>query len=130
MPETSEESGRTSSRGFVWFGAEPIECEDGHTIEMYESSAASSPHMWLALDETTAHLNTAQAFQLASRLKKWLTRWASHQKAYRLLYQDEPADNEAPLSGDLCPVCGEIIALGDMYVMDGDGKIHRECGGD
>ena len=34
----------------------------------------------------------------------------------------------AQYGGGVCPECSEIIAAGDMFVMDGDAEIHRECG--
>lgn len=77
-------------RGFHGYG-EPMRCTYGTEIEVYESSSAEGPHVWLKLrcdprvlsrqeaGEGTAHLNEAQARDLIARLETWLqeipSRW-------------------------------------------------------
>lgn len=80
-------------RGFHGYG-EPFNDSYGSVLEVYESSAASGPHVWLKIDasawdhdrahskmhEATAHLDPEQAYALIRRLEAWLaeipTRWA------------------------------------------------------
>jgi hypothetical protein len=66
-------------------------------------------------DRAAAHLNVTQARKVRDRINAWLDR------------HDKDGESHDPFGGGVCPVCGEIIALGDMYVMDGDRKIHQEC---
>lgn len=73
-------------RGFHQYG-EDQHCTYGTRIRVYESSAASGPHVWLALYESApldmacagAHLNETQARELIARLQAWLdeipSRW-------------------------------------------------------
>ena len=79
-----------SGRGFNIYGP-PSHCTYGTKIEVYESSSASGPHLWLNLTcdpdvltkqpagEGTAHLTPKQARELIARLQCWLdeipTRW-------------------------------------------------------
>ena len=80
-----------SDRGFHGYGEKPLLCTYRTTIEVYESSAASGPHVWLKLTcdprvlsqqpygEGTAHLNEEQTRELIERLQTWLdeipSRW-------------------------------------------------------
>ncbi|AVP67345.1 hypothetical protein [Prescottella equi] len=67
----------TTPRGFHRYGT-PVATTYGHTVDVYESSAASGPHVWLAVEsgETTSpghvHLNEEQARAVVARLQAWL----------------------------------------------------------
>ena len=76
---------KKSERGFARFPE--IECSYGSKIQVYESSAASGPHLWLGIDsrawanpdhdaykqqfeaQGTAHLTLDQARDLSNRLQ-------------------------------------------------------------
>jgi len=67
-------------RGFHGYGEEQV-CTYGSRIDVYESSAASGPHVWLSVEVSTpgrtsgaahAHLNEEQARVLIARLRAWL----------------------------------------------------------
>jgi hypothetical protein len=70
-------------RGLKNYG-DPLRCSYGTTIEVYDSSAAESPHVWLKLEagnrlpfdagQGVAHLSEEQARDLRDRLDLWLTR--------------------------------------------------------
>ena len=77
---------KRGDRGFHGYGR-PIKDSNGGTVNVYESSAASGPHVWLNIDasvwfhprrseskphDTSAHLNAAQARELIARLETWL----------------------------------------------------------
>jgi hypothetical protein len=77
-------------RGFHGYG-EPFKDTYGSVLEVYESSAAGGPHVWLKVNtsawdttpehaEAIAHLNPEQARALIARLQTWLheipSRWA------------------------------------------------------
>lgn len=80
-----------SDRGFHQYGEEPVRCTYGTSVEVYESSSAEGPHVWLKLlcdshvlsnqaaGEGTAHLNEAQAREVIARLQAWVdeipSRW-------------------------------------------------------
>lgn len=80
----------TTQRGFHRYG-EPVICTYGTKVEVYESSSAEGPHVWLNLEcdmenlrsqkagEGTAHLNEEQARAVIARLQTWLdeipSRW-------------------------------------------------------
>ena len=82
-------------RGFHQYGR-PVVCTYGSKVEVYESSAASGPHVWLSIDaaawhevrdhvssskpaQATAHLNAKQARAVIARLQAWVdeipSRW-------------------------------------------------------
>lgn len=79
-----------TQRGFHKYGS-AVRCTYGTTIRVYESSAASGPHVWLNLvvdpnqlkdqpsGEGTAHLNKRQARAVVARLQAWIdeipSRW-------------------------------------------------------
>ena len=81
---------QVTNRGFHEYG-QPVICTYGSEIRVYESSAASGPHVWLKVKcadvslhhqppgEGTAHLNEEQARAVIERLQAWLdeipTRW-------------------------------------------------------
>lgn len=70
-------------RGFIGYG-EPVLCTYQTKIEVYESSSAEGPHVWLALrqdsrvlreaaaGEAHAHLSADQARQVIARLQAFL----------------------------------------------------------
>ena len=74
----------TTSRGFHQYGSS-VETTYGHDVKVYESSAASGPHVWLSIDPgvptdvLAAHLNEVPARSVVARLQAWLdeipTRW-------------------------------------------------------
>jgi hypothetical protein len=81
-----------SSRGFEQYGE--IETTYGHTVRVYESSAASGPHLWLKTklvaersthalppEEATAHLDLLQAITVRALLDEFIEgvpeRWAN-----------------------------------------------------
>jgi hypothetical protein len=69
-------------RGLKNYGRSKLQCSYGTEIEVYDSSAASEPHVWLKLQagerlpfdegQGVAHLNAEQAWQLIHRLRTWL----------------------------------------------------------
>jgi hypothetical protein len=75
-------------RGFHGYG-EPFKDGYGTVLDVYESSSAEGPHVWLKVDGRawdhaagpigTAHLNEEQARALVARLQTWLheipSRW-------------------------------------------------------
>ncbi|NKR75829.1 hypothetical protein GS492_25135 [Rhodococcus hoagii] len=67
----------TTPRGFHVYGDDVVTTY-GHKVSVYESSAAESPHVWLAVEpgETAslghAHLNEEQARAVVARLQAWL----------------------------------------------------------
>ena len=70
---------RITERGFVWLGVAPIKCTYGRLVEVYESSSASGPRVWVSVENPTvvgakaaAHLNPEQARELRDRLDRWL----------------------------------------------------------
>jgi hypothetical protein len=73
----SEPEYELSQRGFKYLA--PITCTYGTEVRVYESSAAESPHLWVALKETRlegrgeahAHLSFEQARELRDQLD-WL----------------------------------------------------------
>jgi hypothetical protein len=74
-------------RGFHLYGGRPITTDYGHTITVRESSAASGPHVWLAIGErhevgiANPHLDLAQAIALREALTQFIdsvpTRWVN-----------------------------------------------------
>lgn len=71
-----------NDRGFATYGL-PLLTAYGHRISVYESSAASAPHMWLSLspsdqitsgadDDRAAHLNLNQAIALRDRVDAFI----------------------------------------------------------
>lgn len=98
-----------NERGFEQYG--DIETAYGHVIRVYESSAASGPHVWVSTvqteetgarcgmepEEATAHLNLVQAMRLRARLDEFIqgvpTRWtrgaAMYENALRELTPPE-----------------------------------------
>lgn len=66
-PEPAEHLAvRTTSRGFAHYLAIPGAY--GGEVEVYESSAASGPHVWLKVTESPLHLTAANATKLAEQL--------------------------------------------------------------
>ena len=72
-------------RGFHGYGS-PLTDSYGGTLEVYESSAACAPHVWLKIDcskwlttckeepgAAFAHLSLGQAHALCARLEKWIS---------------------------------------------------------
>lgn len=70
-----------SSRGFEQYGT--IQISYGHTVRVYESSAASGPHIWMktqlaedqgnmAAEEATAHMDLLQAMTLRGLLDEFI----------------------------------------------------------
>lgn len=75
---------KRGDRGFHGYG-KPMTDSYGSVLEVYESSSAEGPHVWLSVDSSswendqrakrgsgTAHLNAAQARDLIARLQTWL----------------------------------------------------------
>lgn len=70
----------TSERGFKHYV--PTSTAYGHEVSVYESSAASAPHLWLKIEQTpetaqrfgmkpeeaTAHLSVEQAIEVIAKL--------------------------------------------------------------
>jgi hypothetical protein len=56
----------TSDRGFQYLPALPG--ARGGSVEVYESSAADGPHVWLKATETPLHLSAETAVKLAEQL--------------------------------------------------------------
>lgn len=70
-------AGEYSQRGF--FHWTPTETSYGHTVFVYESSAATAPHMWLRVlgptgDDSAAHLTADQARTVRDQVSAWLER--------------------------------------------------------
>lgn len=79
---------KRSDRGFHSYG-EPFRDTYGAELEVYESSSAEGPRVWLriqgghandrASDHHVAHLNKRQALALIDRLQTWIddipSRW-------------------------------------------------------
>lgn len=83
---------RVSDRGFTAYGPGPITDTNGNTIDLYESSAATSvsgpahaarfdhgPFAWLGIepakpdqDVRSVHLNRAAFAELHARMGRWL----------------------------------------------------------
>jgi hypothetical protein len=76
---------RVSDRGFVGFGETHVTCTYGAEVDVYESSAASGPHVWLSVvdfprtadpeesrERAAAHLDVAQAREVRDRINAWL----------------------------------------------------------
>ena len=55
-----------TDRGFKHFT--PIATDYGHVVRVYESSAAESPHLWLAIDATDSALRGDKGIQTAAHL--------------------------------------------------------------
>ena len=76
---------KRGDRGFHGYGA-PMTCTYGTTIEVYQSSSAEGPRVWLSLVEgrsldsgpgrACAHLTPRQAQEVIRRLQTWLEREA------------------------------------------------------
>lgn len=70
-------------RGFIGYGG-PVNCVYGTAVEVYESSSAEGPHVWLALKQgpalmrdaalgvAHAHLSPGQAAAVITRLQAFL----------------------------------------------------------
>jgi len=79
---------KRGDRGFHGYGR-PLKDSNGGEIEVYESSLATGPRVWLKIDSrswdrdmtqaATAHLDQKQARAVIARLQAWLdevpTRW-------------------------------------------------------
>jgi hypothetical protein len=66
-PEPAEHlTPRTTERGFDHYMAIPGAY--GGEAEVYESSAASSPHVWLKVTDSPLHLTAENATKLAEQL--------------------------------------------------------------
>lgn len=67
-----------NDRGFLAYAGGPIKTSYGHTINVYESSAASAPHVWVAVSESrevdghNAHLTLEQAIMLRAALDQFI----------------------------------------------------------
>jgi hypothetical protein len=67
-----------SDRGFLAYAGGPIPTDYGHDINVYESSAADGPHVWLSIgdsprvDGRNAHLNLRQAILLRGALDQFI----------------------------------------------------------
>lgn len=93
-----------SERGFEQYGG--IETKHGHMVQVYESSAASGPHVWIKTartpetgsrygmgpEETTAHLDLVQAMKLRAMLDKFiegvLSRWTDGARIYKEAHRE------------------------------------------
>lgn len=74
---------KRNDRGFHAYGKRQ-ECTRNTAIDVYESSAADGPHLWLSLHEdahvftrpepgqASAHLSRPQAERLIARLQTWV----------------------------------------------------------
>ena len=73
-----------TARGFQIYG-EPVATDYGHTVTVYESSAASGPHVWMRVTgeggDTHAHMDETQTRDVIARLQAWVdeipSRWAT-----------------------------------------------------
>jgi hypothetical protein len=81
---------KRGDRGFHQYGV-PVVCTYGSQVEVYESSSAEGPHVWIKVQvdprvltrqpygEGVAHLNEEQARAVIARLQAWLdeipSRW-------------------------------------------------------
>ena len=75
-----------TSRGFHEYGKE-VTCTYGNSVQVYESSSAMGPRVWLRVvdklgdkvDDACAHLNEEQAREVIARLQAWVdeipSRW-------------------------------------------------------
>jgi hypothetical protein len=75
---------KRSDRGFHQYG-KPFRDSYDSEVEVYESSSAKAPHVWVAVRQTDGkeahmHLTEKQAFALVKRLRTWMDeiprRWA------------------------------------------------------
>jgi len=66
-----------SDRGFLGYGG-PIPTDYGHDVQVYESSAAKGPCVWLAVGDSAltpghnAHLTLAQALKVRAALDQFM----------------------------------------------------------
>ncbi len=71
--------GEYSQRGFYHWDF--TETSYGHKVFVYESSAASAPHMWLRIvqdsGDIAAHLDVDQARTVRDQIDAWLTKQAA-----------------------------------------------------
>jgi hypothetical protein len=67
-----------SDRGFLTYAGGPIPTDYGHDINVYESSAAFGPHVWLSVVDSprvegrNAHLTLRQAVLLRGALDQFI----------------------------------------------------------
>jgi hypothetical protein len=67
-----------NDRGFLAYAGGSIPTDYGHEISVYESSAASGPHVWLSVGDSphvdghTAHLSLRQAILLRAALDQFI----------------------------------------------------------
>lgn len=75
---------KRGDRGFHGYG-KPFKDSYGTEVEVYESSSAEGPHVWVKADPSMTpaahlHLNAKQALELIRRLQTWMDeipkRWA------------------------------------------------------
>jgi hypothetical protein len=92
--ETLDRRWEVTDRGFRHYT--PVELDRGSVAAVYESSAASEPHLWLDLDGTTAHMTVEQAEALRTTLGL----------AIEQHYQTRTNDPAAWKAGDPCALCG------------------------
>lgn len=79
-----------NDRGFLTYTGGPIPTDYGHEITIQESSAASGPHVWLFVGDSTMvlghdpHLTLAQAIRLRAALDQFIQgvpeRWNNGQE--------------------------------------------------
>ncbi|WP_331764824.1 hypothetical protein [Streptomyces sp. NBC_01238] len=68
----------SNDRGFLTYMGGPIKTSYGHTVRVQESSAASGPHVWLFISDSTQvpehnpHLNLEQAIALRAALDQFI----------------------------------------------------------
>ncbi|WP_043654583.1 hypothetical protein [Nocardia thailandica] len=72
--------GKYSVRGFFHWA--PVETAYGDEVSVYESSAASAPHVWLRIEDKdgrdiAAHLAVDQARTIRDQIDAWLTQAAA-----------------------------------------------------
>lgn len=92
-----------NSRGFLSFGGGPIKTTYGHDMEVYginvyESSAARAPHVWVATEASPevnsphAHLCLSQAILLCAALDQFIQgvpeRWEHGQRLLDAAYEE------------------------------------------
>lgn len=67
-----------SERGFLQYAGGPIATVYGHRVSVYESSAASSPHVWMDVSDSplvgghTPHMSLDQAIMLRAALDQFI----------------------------------------------------------
>lgn len=109
-----------TDRGFKHYAPFTV---DGHDVQVYESSAAESPHLWIKTDGETKHVALEDAQAIHDSLDGGLLK-ATLAVAIERHYQKPGPDPDDWKAGDPCAMCGSRDT-GENGIL---GAFCRTCG--